>query len=303
MDWTDQQYYDIINNSSTLRTSSKQEHLRNLKKAQKAVYETSINEIVQHPNDFEQKLKEHADNKQLSTASKANIIGAIVSLFRNSSVLRESRSNLFNMWSNMYDVIKKPIHDQYQRGEMSSKQKEAHVDFDQICQKRDELEKGSQQRLLLSLFTMIPPKRAQEFHNMVVFQRQPTKDHSNKNYVIVNNKYAKLVLNEYKTSKIYGQMVEHLPNKLKDEILTSLSQQPRKHMFVKSNGKPFSDRKSFDYWANMVLKRLFDNQYTTLGTLRHSFLMQNRPETDAEREQIASKMGHSVSTQRVYSFQ
>jgi len=293
----DEQYYDTIKNNSSLRNSSKEEHVRNLKKAKQIFENKSIDEIIKEPKQFKKRLEE----QDLSIASKSNVVGAILSIFRSSSVIRENNKDLFNIWKDLYDDIKQPLRDKYERGEMSEKQKKAYVSFDEVCSKRDKLEEGSQVRLLLSLFTLMPAKRAQEFHNMVVLKKEPRRGYNN--YLVINNKYAKMVINEYKTSDKYGTIVEYLSKQLKNEILASLNKNPRKYLFVKENGKPFADRKSFDYWANTQLKRVFDNEHISIGTLRHTYLIHNRPQNDDEREELANSMGHSVDMQKMYSFQ
>lgn len=290
-------FYSKIDNSN-IKKSTKDAYKRNLNKALQIFENDSIQEIIEQPESFENKLKKYKINKGYGNTFCCNIIGGILSLFNSSSEIRESNKENFEKFQNMHDLYKKTIKEHYKNGDMTEKQKKGFVSFDEIVQKRDELEDGSIEKLILSMYSMIAPKRA-DFYNCRIYKTQPKTPKTN-NYMVINKKTKKLYLNEYKTSDIYGCIVEELPDELVYQIQKSLENKPRQHLFVGNHNKPFSSNQVFDLYLNKQLKKIFQNEYISLNTLRHAYIIANRPSTDNEREALSKQMGHQVSTQEDY---
>jgi integrase len=132
------------------------------------------------------------------------------------------------------------------------------------------------------------------------------------NYLVLRRNAAngslagEIILNEYKTSKTYGQRRMELPMPYIHTLLASLDQNPRQYLFCMEQSKrvaantPYCEN-SFGKWANNTLNRLFGRPLTLSG-VRHSFISAMHCSqywaglSDAQREQIATQMGHSFST-------
>jgi site-specific recombinase XerD len=92
-----------------------------------------------------------------------------------------------------------------------------------------------------------------------------------------------------------------LPKELNNDLIKSLEKTPRKYLFVNQTGQPFT-RNSFTVWSKRILSRLFETEMT-LNIIRHLFIntldMNMKPSLLRE---ISDKMGHDLTTQRLYKW-
>lgn len=177
--------------------------------------------------------------------------------------------------------------------------------FNEIIEKRDELPMGSIERLLIAMYTMIPPCRADYFAMEVVRgEAQPTA----KNYLRIREEEKgtemETVLRDFKTAKIFKEIRNKFPVELVQEVEASLEKNPRDFLFINANGKPHT-RNSFTLWSRRVLSRIFGTDFT-LVFFRHAFAthyvmnVDLRTMTDAQIKDISNKMGHSTEMFRAY---
>jgi hypothetical protein len=153
--------------------------------------------------------------------------------------------------------------------------------------------------LLLSMYTYLYPVRADYFATEIV---QQGADPSVPNYLRIHSDHSELVLRDFKTAKAYPPIhYERLPDPLHQLLLASLQSHPRKYLFEKPNGKPYT-RNTFSQWASGILRELFGVELT-LTIIRHLFLStlsMDLPVTELER--IGKLMGHSLTLQRLYKW-
>jgi integrase len=181
------------------------------------------------------------------------------------------------------------------------------LSFNEIIEKRDELPIGSIERLLIAMYTMIPPCRADYFAMEVIRgEVQPTA----KNYLRIRSDDEKsgvqmeTVLRDFKTAKIFKEIRNELPVELIKEVEASLEKTPRGYLFINANGKPHT-RNSFTMWSRRVLSRVFGTDFT-LVFFRHAFAthyvmnVDLRTLTDAQIKEISDKLGHSTEMFRAY---
>lgn len=178
--------------------------------------------------------------------------------------------------------------------------------FNQIIEKRDELPIGSIEYLLIAMYTMIPPCRADYFELEVV--RGDTEPVS-KNYLRIQDDEKsgvrmETVLRDFKTAKAYKEIRNELPAELVEVVKASLEKTPRKYLFMNANGKPHT-RNSFTLWTRRVLSRVFGTDFT-LVFFRHAFAthyvmnVDLSKTTDAQIKEISDKMGNSTEMFRAY---
>jgi hypothetical protein len=170
--------------------------------------------------------------------------------------------------------------------------------YQDIVKKRDELESGSISKLLLSFYTYLPPVRADYGSVAIIHAEDET---TSPNYIrIIDEGHAVCILTEFKTAKRYKKIENTLPDTLLQELQASLLKQPRTHLFVNQNNKPFT-RNAFTVWTKRILSKLFDTQLT-LVIVRHLFLstIDYNNSTAEELLELGNKMGHSIQMQREY---
>jgi len=252
-------------------------------------------------------------DKHIKTNTNTNkhvYLMSILSIFRHKSDIftefpEEQIVSLNETWKKIFMENEAPIIERRYENKPTDKQQAkggSTVTFSQIVEKRDELPSGSNERLLLSMYTMIPPCRADYFATQIVKDDElPTQ----KNYIhFKGNDYAECIINDFKTAKTYKQIKYVLPPELISEILTSLKKNPRSYLFINTKGEPHT-RNSFVLWTRRCLTRIFETDFT-LVFFRHAFVTdfvanKIKPDTtDAEIKEISDKMGHSPGMFRAY---
>jgi len=93
------------------------------------------------------------------------------------------------------------------------------ISFEQIVETRDQLTLGSIERLLLSIYTLIPPVRADYFALEIIHDdTEPVEP----NYLRVRGGEMEIILRDFKTAKTYREIRNTLPFGLVQEIQASL---------------------------------------------------------------------------------
>lgn len=198
------------------------------------------------------------------------------------------------------------MNDRVLSAQPTERQKIGFVPFAELVRKREALPSGSDARLLLSMYTMIPAKR-NDYHALTIYPSPPPEGTKGHYMILPSRGQAKLMVQEFKTDKKYLGELEDLPDNLVTEIGASLARripEHRKFLFVMARtGESYNDN-SFSSWANGLLKRTFGKPVTMTG-MRHSWVtaMSFDNMTGAEREVIAKSMGHSLETQFAYKYQ
>ena len=158
--------------------------------------------------------------------------------------------------------------------------------------------------LVLSLYTMIPPRRNVDYIEMYFVNQYKDNLDSNKNYLDYKNK--EFIFINYKTSKKYGIQKIKIEDDLLDIIDLYLKHHPLnpdKKLSFKKNIEfrflVFSDGSPFNLNSTTrLLNKLFDGKRIGSSMLRHIYLSSkyNIDEMKAD----ADAMGHSIEEQRNY---
>jgi len=321
----DEYYTQAINNTPTLKEKTKQLYLNTIHRIKTEICndEPTLYTILQNPKKFFEQLNIYCNNnkgriivngekKGLGQHTKDNITSAILALFLHHEKFRNNHFHVYEQWIEYQKDIRKPIKDKYLTNKPTERQKSGYFSYEDVIIKRNQLEDGSQERLLLTMYTEIPPIRSDFYDTKLCTKECPlTKD---KNYITLLNKTGTLILNNYKTSKKYGQKKINLPIEIIRQLKLSLKKNPRKYLFVSSRFKdsngcfiPFCDLKdpkgSYNSWANRTLKDIFNKDFT-LTMLRHIYITRRDLKIEelsgTERQEIADLMQHSVDQQSRY---
>lgn len=239
-------------------------------------------------------------NNYESVTSQKAYLSVTLSIFRHAPGLKEQLSDAYKIWFDAFTKVDKEIEARYKENEPTKKQQEGYVSFAELVKMRDSLVKGSEDRLLLGMYTYIKPLRA-DFNAVRLYKGTIPEDHE-PNYIhMANRGGCTLYLTEYKTANKHGEYKKKLPKELCEEIHTSLEKKPREWLFVKAGGKPFDKSNSYIRYANRILQRLFERPLT-LSLIRHAFVdtLDFNTMTIAEKEAIALEMRHTTKLQDQY---
>jgi hypothetical protein len=308
VDYPDEYFLDYIKKSNLLKETSKKTYLTKLDNIRFKFFDKpkTIWWVLSNPELYEGALHKFInaiDPRIYDVPSFHNSVlytRILLSLFKNHSELQEKHKDLYMKWKGLRSKLNEPLEDHYISGDMTSRQEDSFMPFDKIVEIRDSLRDGSIEKLVLSVYSMIPPVRS-DWQNVRIYDKIPSKEEGN--YIVLGTT-NKLFLNEYKTSEVYGMITIDLPKELVNQIKLSLSERPREYLFVNRYGTPYEKSNSYSTWINNMVRRVLNKPHFTLTMFRHIYLsrkdlpIQDLPIT--ERRRVARSMGHSLSQQNSY---
>lgn len=301
---TDQNIFDYIKNTTVFAPSTKTIYLNKLSIIRNDFFgsQKTLLWVLLHPREFYESLIKYSRVNQLKPATMTQFVSIMISIITHHLELQDQYPDMIKQWKKLKMEVEQPVNDQYDSNQPTEKQKNAFFDFEQLLKIKDSLPKGSNERLLISLYTLIPAQRS-NFDKVKIYGTDPKI--KTDNYIVWNNK-PYIVLNKYKTSRIYDTITINIPPELQQEILYSLELNPREYLFVKKNGLPYDKSSSFNQYANRILKKVLNNEDFNLTMFRHIYI--SRPDIDVnnltvgEKRKLANSMGHSPMVQNKYLF-
>lgn len=264
-------------------------------------FDTNVYWILTHSEDV---LPWIIKKSEVLSTQKSYII-AILAVFKHNNGLKIQLDKDYNKWFTKFSELDKAINDRYKTNEPSERQLNAYVKFDDIVKKRDSLEDGSFDKLLLSFYTYIRPLRA-DFNLVRIYKNDEElpKNIDKQNYIVFeDSNNAILYLHEFKTQRSHNELKKELPHELIKQLKLSLVKKPREWLFIDKFGNPYKAANSYTRWANRTFKKLFDKPLT-ITIIRHSYIssLDQNVLTTREKEEIAAEMAHSRGMQELYRF-
>ena len=199
----------------------------------------------------------------------------------------------------------KDINEEYREQRKTQKQEDNWISVQQIKDKYDELltqvQKIFQKRAIGDVSTimdyllvaflggiLIPPRRSLDY----ALLKWKNYDKNADNYYSRN----KIYFNKYKTSDKYGLTVIDVPTELNAVLKKWLKINPSDYVLVSTHMNPLSSSQ-----ITRMLNKIFGKQ-VSVNMLRHIFLTNYYKDIPklTEMQNVASKMGHDVSTALEY---
>jgi len=267
----------------------------------------TIDFIVDNPEQASKALNDEKSITQTS-ANRHMFFSAVVAYLKHTDYGKKRSEPLKERWINVQKANWEERRQQSLNNEPTQNQivVSQTVNWQDIIKMRDTLKAGTPERLLLSLYTYVPPVRA-DYFNVRINPPKTTISDSKDNYVVLDPQGAEksfLSIRDFKTANKYKEIKHQLPSALYEEIKQSLKDKPRNYLFVMQTDvtRPY-DRGSFSKWANKVLTDLFKVPMT-LTSLRHLFVstLDFNKTRASELEKIGNSMGHSISMQKGYQW-
>ena len=307
-------FYTKFITNSTLKDKTKQVYFNNFERIKTISEKNSLYEILIDPETFYEDLKKFANSKKGRTGENLGdhfidvVISIAISLFAHNGQFKIRQESLYKRWKTIQETVKKPIDAKYNANKPNKRQNIG-ISFEDVICVRDSLKDGDDMKLLLMLYTEIPPLRS-DYADVRIFQKEDNipetqkKNEKTENYMVGDIFH----LVNYKTAKKYGPKQIKFTKKIMTQLDISLKNKPRNYLFLDSKGKSFglseNGKNNFNKYFNKKLKQLFKNEKISLTYFRHLYI--SRPDlklnekTLAEREKIALIMGHSLGQQSRY---
>lgn len=223
--------------------------------------------------------------------------------------INTKKPKVFALWKTASDALKAAKKEEWNSSEPSKKDVEKHVPWNDVLEARDKLVHGSRDHLLLSMYTMIPPRRQMDYH-LVYVKSKRENIKAPETFSAVLDLYAKppvisfyLFKTANKNDPTQSVYTHELTPELVKVIHKSLELMPRKYLFVDSKGNVFNSTNSFQKYSNGRFKKLLNNPKASVDSLRHSWatFRSLTPRSVAEWKQDSLAQGHSVETHIGYA--
>jgi hypothetical protein len=294
-----EQLLDKIRNTNFLKDKTKAEYIKRIIAFCEHVKKDLIF-CMKNPEWLVKQIMQYVEVNGYGMHTADKICSCFMAIFTYNQEFKENNKQLYDTWIIEAKKIKDKINEKYESNRPTAKQENAYIDFEKVVQIRNSLKEGTQERLLLFMYTEIPPVR-NDYHMMRIYKKKPKFDMGN--YFIMNTD-PMIILNEFKTDKTYEQIKIAIPQSLLDEIKQSLKAQPRDYLFTSGRDNlPYKSDNTFSMWANRTLKKIFNNNMS-LTTLRHIYITRRdlklEEKSGTERKEIAKIMAHSLEQQQKY---
>lgn len=286
-------YKEIIDGVEELSEETKTSYKNTIKSIIKRCGDVSVDDIVLNPDNYKKSL-----DMEKNIKSRKLYYSTILALFKHLK-LKDICENEYNKWKESASDTMKEVEYNEKNHVSTKRQDDGMVSWDDIIKKRDEIDIGSLDHLLLTIYISFT-RRQEDYASVRIYNGIKDMD-ENINYINLSpldGREAYIHIKRYKTGKIHGIFEEDIPDILKESLLESLKREPREYLFgnyVKGN--------SFQKWCNRQLKRIFEKKDMSVNILRHSIsdYINNIPKIKySEREKYAKRMGHSVTKQLQY---
>jgi len=219
----------------------------------------------------------------------------------------EADEKIIDYYYQKFIEMKKKLKEIDEKNEKSEKEEKNWVSQAEIKQKIEDLKKSFpksrnlfdtyQQYLVLNLYFLIPPLR-NDFARVEVFKKFDKEFNGNS----INLNTKQLILNDYKTSKTYGEKVIDLPKELIDIIKKWMKIREKIHPVLKGRRELLFNLKLTSMNGinlTIYLNKIFGRKVSST-MLRKSYLSERFPviESTDDLNQLAGSMCHSVSMQQ-----
>ena len=263
------------------------------------------------------KLAEYAPSTQKSVLA---MIVSVLSLFQSKPTYKST----FTFYHNkMVDAMREAR--ESETSEKTDKQKTNWIDWKDIKKMSDDayakvkelstkkvLTSKEAEHLLntmvLSLYTCVPPRRNQDYLDMLVVKKWDEKMDKSHNYLDLAG--SQFVFNKYKTAKKYGTQIVKIPNDEENPLMDTLAAYLKHNPFYKAmkgknpapipflvspDGTPFVAANSI----TRILNKIFGKKVGS-SMLRHVYLSDKYGKQLEEQKEDSAAMGHDLDMQRSY---
>ena len=280
-----------------------------LKEKRPNLHQKSIKTYVSLLKNIMKNMK-YEDLEQLNKNPK-DVIEFLKEKYENINGLKTRLSSLYVITENkeyhtdMMDNITK-YNEETNKQEKNDKQKDNWLTTEQIQKIYDDLEIKTkplwkkkdlttkellhiQDFVILSLFTLIPPRRSLDYIEFKINNINTNKD----NYIKGNS----LVFNTFKTSKQKGTQKINIPKELKNILTKYIKLISDKSDYLIFNNK-FQQLSTPNF--TLRLNKIFGNKKVSVNMIRHIYLSEKHSDNLKDMKQDFADMGSSLQQSNVY---
>ena len=303
--YTDEDIYNTLSKNIENKTT-RELYIRHLKNITSYLDKT-VCETIKTPKSSYKKIKKKYNNDN----TRLNYVSAIINVFKHCGFCKDTK--VYDEWYEIQKQLSDIRDKKSKENKASSDELKNMINFDDIKKKFYKLSKEkeihevkqtSQELILIGLYAFLKPKRA-DYNELKIVKGDKNLKEDENYLVLTTQKNSYILLNNYKTSKHYGELKEKLHSDLVREIKKSLKEHPRKYLFTKLYKDQTEPLNKNDY--SKYLKRTFSKYFDkdiTINHLRHNYISEidfNKTKLE-DLEKISKSMGHTLRKQQEYKW-
>jgi integrase len=227
--------------------------------------------------------------------TRKTLVKTVLALLKHSG-LKIKHNDVFGIWYKHFMELSTAL-DTFQDNNV---QTESSITWKDVKQRFEEAKYGSLGHTTLALYTLIPPRRQQDYWKLRVRGEMVDGDTG-----VIDMNSKTIVVHVFKTVDKYDKWTKKLPEELFNVIRDYISKDTfnSEYLFSKRDGKPYSSLYSFTDANNTVIKQVLKNPRTSVNSIRHAaatFINGDRYMLRKDKKQYAYDMAHSFSMQSLY---
>ena len=213
-------------------------------------------------------------NEKYSPSTRASALNACYVV----SSISSGYSQVAKYYQTKFQEYIQPINKQRNSGEKTEKEQAYWITWEEVIKRRDELE--GLDKVILSLYTMIPPRRAKDYGVMEI-------NCSSGNCFDVEG--HQFIFREYKTAASFGEQKIPVPDDLYSVLMEYIGE--------KREGKllPITTPSITKH-----LNKVFKPRKISVSALRHIYDTHHFGEAKKKMKKVAEQMAHSTNVQGQY---
>lgn len=175
-----------------------------------------------------------------------------------------------NKWKELY-VVLNAMYNKYLENRKSEKIDKLYakgIDYQYLVDYRKNLDQIDPLRILLDIYVLLPPARADYGHISLYSNEEEMKQDHSPNYILFNQDKTggKICLQEYKTAGVYNKIERDIPEEMMQDLSVYLKdKEDRKYLFERGDKSAYNSKR-FDEFANRQFRRI--NKNLTINMIR-----------------------------------
>ncbi|HEY9702109.1 MAG TPA: hypothetical protein V6C58_06670, partial [Allocoleopsis sp.] len=171
--------------NSDLSETTKNNYLQSIQKLE-TEFKVHILDILSQPYKYIPRINELTEN----LTSLRSLYVAILSLFKYDPSLKSILMEEYDKWVEEFEIWNENYKHKVEQNQPSERQRESYLSFEEMREKVKTLPMGSEERMLLAIYTYIPPVRSDYGRLRIYYDRVPRNPESN--YLLLSPEDAKI---------------------------------------------------------------------------------------------------------------
>lgn len=312
---TDAQLIAVLANAP-LKSTTLKPYLANLNTIIRHCKNASLLQVIHDARTFFPMLESGVNAVHMAKASKASpdktvhgpegtvrtLIKTLLALMKYAGI-KEMQPTYYMAWYSYFIDMSRILN---KRADNNVPISATEMTWKDITSRLTSLEPGTLEHVTLALYTVIPPRRQQDYWKMLLKPPLSSSNDDMTGYFDFSLPEPTMTVNAYKTSDKYDTYVTNIPPELVHTIQKYVASQKMysPYLFSKRNsGAAYSTLSSFTDANNKVIKRVLNNSFVSVNSIRHAaatYVATDPHMTRGTKKWWARAMGHSLAMQGQY---